>query len=45
LALQTLRKRLDQQYDGQASLRLSSLERGTLVTLELPKHSDISGEQ
>ena len=24
LALQTLRKRLDQQYDGQASLQLSS---------------------
>lgn len=45
LALQTLRKRLDQQYDGQAHLQLSSLERGTLVTVELPKHADISGEQ
>ena len=45
LALQTLRKRLDQQYDGKASLQLSSLERGTLVTLELPKHSDVPGEQ
>ena len=45
LALQTLRKRLDQQYDGQASLQLSTLERGTLVTVELPKHADISGEQ
>ena len=45
LALQTLRKRLDQQYDGQARLRLSSLERGTLVTVELPKDADIPGEQ
>ena len=44
LALQTLRKRLDHQYDGQASLRLSTLERGTLVTVELPKHSDVPGE-
>ena len=44
VALQTLRKRLDQQYNGQANLRLSSLERGTLVTLELPKHADIIGE-
>lgn len=39
LALQTLRKRLDQQYDGEANLRLSSLERGTLVTVELPKEA------
>ncbi len=45
LALQTLRALLDQQYDGRANLRLSSLERGTLVTLELPKHSDIPGEE
>ncbi|MFA9412576.1 MAG: sensor histidine kinase, partial [Deltaproteobacteria bacterium] len=45
LALQTLRKRLDQQYDGQASLQLSSQERGTLVTVELPKHAGIAGEQ
>jgi LytS/YehU family sensor histidine kinase len=44
LALQTLRKRLDQQYDGQANLQLSSLERGTLVTVELPKHVEITGE-
>jgi LytS/YehU family sensor histidine kinase len=44
VALQTLRKRLDQQYDGKANLRLSSLERGTLVTLELPKQADITGE-
>lgn len=44
LALQTLRKRLDQQYDGQASLQLSSLERGTLVTVELPKHTVITGD-
>ena len=40
MALQTLRKRLDQQYDGQASLQLSGLEHGTLVTVELPKHAD-----
>ena len=45
LALQTLRKRLDQQYGGQASLQLSSKERGTLVTVELPKHAGIAGEQ
>lgn len=45
LALQTLRKRLDQQYEGQAKLQLSTLERGTLVTVELPKHTDIAGEQ
>jgi LytS/YehU family sensor histidine kinase len=44
LALQTLRKRLDQQYDGKADLRLSSLERGTLVTVELPMQSEIKGE-
>lgn len=37
VALQTLRKRLQQQYDGEASLKLSPMERGTLVTLELPK--------
>ncbi len=45
LALQTLRKRLDQQYNGQANLRLSPLERGTLVTVELPKQTDLTGEQ
>jgi LytS/YehU family sensor histidine kinase len=45
LALQTLRKRLDQQYGGKANLRLSSLERGTLVTVELPKQSEGSTEQ
>ena len=38
VALQTLRKRLKQQYDGEANLQLSSMERGTLVTLDLPKH-------
>lgn len=43
LALQTLRKRLAQQYDGRANLRLSSLERGTLVTVELPKQANITG--
>jgi LytS/YehU family sensor histidine kinase len=40
LALQTLRMRLDQQYSGKANLRLSSLERGTLVTVELPKQAE-----
>ena len=45
LALQTLRKRLDQQYEGQASLQLSPQERGTLVTVELPKHAGIPGGQ
>ncbi|MBW2507070.1 MAG: histidine kinase [Deltaproteobacteria bacterium] len=45
LALQTLRKRLQQQYDGAAHLELSSMDRGTLVTVELPKEPDIKGEQ
>ncbi len=45
VALQTLRKRLKQQYDGEANLELSSMERGTLVTLELPKHMESRGEQ
>ena len=45
VALQTLRKRLKQQYDGEANLELSSMERGTLVTLELPKHMESMGEQ
>jgi LytS/YehU family sensor histidine kinase len=40
VALQTLRKRLKQQYDGGANLQLSSMERGTLVTLDLPKHAE-----
>jgi len=45
LALQTLRKRLEQQYDGKANLHLSSLEHGTLVTVELPKRAEGSGEK
>jgi LytS/YehU family sensor histidine kinase len=45
VALQTLRKRLKQQYDGAANLKLSSMEHGTLVTLELPKHVEDMGEQ
>jgi LytS/YehU family sensor histidine kinase len=45
VALQTLRKRLQQQYDGHANLQLSSMERGTLVTLELPKQVESIGEQ
>lgn len=45
VALQTLRKRLQEQYDGEANLRLSSMERGTLVTLELPKQVESMGEQ
>lgn len=43
VALQTLRKRLKQQYDGLAHLELSSMERGTLVTLELPKQAQPAG--
>jgi len=39
LALSTLRKRLERQYNGNAALRLSPLERGTLVTVDLPKLS------
>ncbi len=45
LALQTLKKRLDQQYEGQAHLHLSSRERGTLVTVDLPKETDVGGER
>lgn len=45
VALQTLRKRLTEQYDGAANLRLSSMEHGTLVTLELPKEAQVGGEQ
>jgi LytS/YehU family sensor histidine kinase len=45
LALQTLRKRLDQQYDGRANIQLSTLEHGTLVTVELPKEAELMGEQ
>jgi len=44
VALQTLRKRLQQQYDGEASLKLSPMERGTLVTLELPKQVESTVE-
>jgi LytS/YehU family sensor histidine kinase len=44
LALQTLRKRLDQQYEGRATLRLSSQDQGTLVTVELPKDTETTGE-
>lgn len=44
VALQTLRKRLTQQYDGDARLELSSMDRGTLVTLDLPKQTPLVGE-
>ncbi|MCZ6807688.1 MAG: histidine kinase [Deltaproteobacteria bacterium] len=44
LALATLRKRLEKQYNGKAALRLSPLERGTLVTVDLPKASEDIGE-
>jgi LytS/YehU family sensor histidine kinase len=44
VALQTLRKRLKQQYDGLALLELSSMEHGTLVTLELPKQTQPAGD-
>lgn len=40
LALQTLRKRLEQQYEGRARLELSPRERGTLVTVQVPKRID-----
>jgi LytS/YehU family sensor histidine kinase len=45
LALQTLRKRLEQQYDGRAHLQLSPRERGTLVTVQLPKRADSMREE
>ncbi len=45
VALKTLRKRLEQQYNGDADLVLTSHERGTRVALELPKHGQIAGEQ
>jgi len=45
LALQTLRKRLDQQYGEHASLQLFPLERGTLVAVELPKEAMVIGGQ
>jgi len=45
LALQTLRKRLDQQYGQQANLQLFPLERGTLVAVELPKEAMVIGGQ
>ncbi len=44
LALRTLRKRLARQYNGEAALRLSALERGTLVTVDLPKTHERIGE-
>ncbi len=44
LALSTLRKRLEKQYNGNAALRLSTLARGTLVTVDLPKVSGETGE-
>jgi LytS/YehU family sensor histidine kinase len=43
LALQTLRKRLDQQYEGRATLQLSFQDQGTLVTVELPKDTETTG--
>ena len=44
VALKTLRKRLTQQYNGEAQLELSSMEHGTLVTLELPKQAPLVGD-
>lgn len=40
LALATLRKRLEKQYNGEATLKLAPLERGTVVTVDLPKTID-----
>ena len=45
VALSTLRKRLTEQYNGNAHLELSSMDRGTLVTLELPKQAPFLGDQ
>ncbi len=45
VALKTLRKRLEQQYNGDATLVLTTHELGTRVTLELPKHAQIVGDQ
>jgi LytS/YehU family sensor histidine kinase len=44
MALQTLRKRLTQQYHGEAKLELTSMDRGTLATLELPKQAPLLGD-
>ena len=44
LALATLRKRLEKQYNGEATLRLSPHERGTVVTVDLPKAFEEIGE-
>ena len=43
LALTTLRKRLERQYNGEATLTLAPLERGTVVTVDLPKTTDARG--
>lgn len=44
VALATLRKRLERQYNGEARLQLSPLERGTLVTIDVPKDPRPAGE-
>ena len=44
VALSTLRRRLTEQYNGNAHLELSSMDRGTLVTLELPKQAPFLGD-
>ncbi|MEM8608191.1 MAG: histidine kinase [Myxococcota bacterium] len=44
LALATLRKRLEKQYNGEAKLRLAPLTRGTVVTVDLPKTIEFAGD-
>ena len=44
MALQTLRKRLDKYYEGNAKLDLSPHNNGTLVTLDLPKGAKTAEE-
>ena len=44
LALATLRKRLEKQYNGEATLTLAPLTRGTVVTVDLPKTIEPVGD-
>ncbi|MGB5809036.1 MAG: histidine kinase, partial [Polyangiales bacterium] len=44
MALATLRKRLERQYNGTAMIHLAPHARGTLVTVDLPKTMETTGE-
>ncbi|MEM7137408.1 MAG: histidine kinase [Myxococcota bacterium] len=44
MALATLRKRLEKQYNGEATLTLNPQERGTVVTVDLPKTNEPTQE-